>query len=242
MPSLASVGSLVRLLCRRRWGELGATLARGTFPAAVFRWNVFYVFRLVGNVAASRRDRPHLEVRWGGPEDGDALQGIRPRAEGYGDNFTRGHRLVIGEVEGVPVACAWLELQAVHVSRPNAYSFEVPARAAWLYGSEIAPSFRGRGLFRKLHRGIMNLLAELGRDTLYSAVERDNTVALRANRAIGARALWEYRVFRFLGTTWHDARPLLPGVGRRHRGFGHWSGSDAAGRAIEWRDQLPVTR
>ncbi len=242
MPFPGSVGSLLRLLRERRWNALGATLSRGTFPAALFRWNVMFIFRLAGRVVLPERDRPQLRVRWGDSRDEGALQRIRPRAGGYEGNFARGHRLVIGEVEGLPVACVWLELGPVHVSRPNAYSFAIPRDGVWLYGTEIVPAFRGRGLFRLLYHGTLGLLAEIDRTRIYSAVERENVVALRANDAIGACRLWEYRVLRLAGLTWHDARPLAPGVGRRHMGVGKWSGADATACAAEAVDQLPVTR
>ena len=225
MRFISSLRSFFFSLRRSYLRDIAVTFSRGVFPPAFFRWNTMFIFRF-DQVAAAVENRVTPRFRWGSPEDEPLIQRIRFREEGYRENFLRGDRVLLAEVGEEPVGCLWVEGSPLHRSRPNAYIFDVGGEGAWVYGVEIAPAWRGQGLVRPLYRTALARLRELGRARIYMAVEQDNVASLRASYALGAVLLWEYRVLRLAGITWHEAIPWVPGLGPPVRGFGSWPGSD----------------
>ncbi len=208
----------------RDWRSLAAHTLRGLFPAAAFRVHRTIVVRLHAPAPGARAD---VTVRRGTRTDLALLPRIKARERGFEAEWSAGCTLFLAEIGGVPAGFEWIDHAPRHVSPPNAYAFALPPGSAWAFGVEVAPAFRGRGVFHALAAGALADLAANGVARVYSAVLADNTASLHAHRRAGFAALYEVLVVRFAGLVWHHARPLLPGF-VPSRGWGRWAGEDPA--------------
>jgi len=224
------IRTFLRLWREGKRDEIRAALNRQLMPAWFFRRNEMVITRL-SRVRPLPRPLENVTVRWGTPADEDALLRIRPREDGYGRNFAKGDLLVVGEVSGEVASFNWFETDRVHVSRANAYTFDMGEGAAWVYGFEVEPRFRMSGVFHKHWVVAMELLAERGIGRVYGSIQADNPRSIKSHRRLGFEILYTFRVLRLGGMIHHAAIPS-EGTGLpASRGFGRWHGADTtAGR------------
>ena len=201
---ISPIPSTLRGLLREgRWASLRATALRGVLPAPVFRWNRLRIERIS---LENARDAPPLngyahEVHWAGPDDIGVLLSVRDKPDAFERSFRKGCWCAVGVLEGEPVSMSWVETDAWHVSRANAYQVKLPAGAGWHVGSYVRDDLRGRGLYAHHTLGLLRKLREQGLSQLYCAVEADNPASRRAHERVGYEPVFELRVLRLLGLT-----------------------------------------
>lgn len=234
---MAKSGTLLSLVKNRDTQALKQVLSRSLFPAWAFRTNRMLLARL-REVRKLPRALPRITIRWGGAEDLDALQAVRPRKNGYGCHLDSGKLLVVGELDGRVASFNWFELGEVHSSGPNGYEFVLGPSAAWAFGFEVAPDARMSGIFHKHWFEAMGLLLERGLSTVYGSIQGDNPRSVNSHRRLGFELLYDFELMRVVGIERFRVQPLyregLPTI----RGFGMWRGRDES----DALDQDPSTR
>jgi RimJ/RimL family protein N-acetyltransferase len=118
---------------------------------------------------------------------------------------------------------SWVETDAWHVSRANAYRVKLPAGAGWHIGSYVREDLRGRGLYAHHTLGLLRKLRQEGLAQLYCSVQADNLPSRSAHEKVGYQPVFELQVLRLLGLTVCSLRDRRNGVPQRPERFlGPW--------------------
>lgn len=222
---MGALGTLVRLAREGKRDELKALVTRGLFPAWAYRDNALAIVRL-RQPRPLPRPLPQVTIREATPADEPLFQRVRPRRGGYAVNFAKGSIAFLGEVSGEPAAFGWFELGERHLSETNGYTFALGPGAAWAWGIEVEPRFRLSGIFHKYWVETLPRLAPRGVDRVLGSIQADNPLSVNSHRRLGFELLYQFRVVRLAGMTWHRADPG-EGTGLpASRGPGVWHGRD----------------
>ncbi len=187
---------------KRIWRGARERLFRGIRPPWLFRWHDGEFATLIairGDSTASSR----FVVRWVGPEEMDLLLAVRPRRATFESLFARGHRCAVGFDAGSPVSMNWLTGQRVHVSRTNAFAFDVGEGGAWSFGDFVREDCRRRGYFRAHLAGLLRLLREEGKSSLFCAMFHEDRRSVEAHVKAGYQVFSRVRSLRVAGMTVH---------------------------------------
>jgi hypothetical protein len=216
-----------------RRGQLALLLESVAPPALLHRDDLLIIG--MRRVLPLSRSSDRITVRWAGPEDVPRLETIRPRPPresrlrgglGYARRFESGWRCVIGELDGEPASMSWLIFGDWHESAMSGFTFRLGPSACWLTDMFVRPAFRGTSVFHTHWVEAMALLAGVGIDAWYSAVEAGNDRARRSFLRIGCEVLYRYRMLRLAGLIHHSARPAEGLDAPSSRGWVRWVGSD----------------
>lgn len=211
----------LRFVREGRFRALRATVARGLFPAPLFRRNRL-IIAATEQVPEPARPLPGFELHWGSRRDLPRLSKVRNRPREFERFLEAGCLCLLGAVDGEPVSFSWIELEHSHVSRPNAYCFPLGQGAAWAFGFSSIRGLEDRELFHHHWWNKMRLLGEAGIREVFLAVQSDDQQERTAHRVAGFEMVFELDLLRICGATFHRVGDLSRGGARLSAGFGSW--------------------
>ena len=215
------VRTALRFVREGRFRALRATVARGLFPAPVFRRNRL-IIAAVEDVPSPSGLLPGFDLRWGSRRDLPRLVKVRNRPREFEQFFGAGCLCLLGELAGEPASFSWIELEHSHVSRPNAYCFPLGPGAAWAFGFTGIRGIEDEELFHHHWWWKMRLLKDAGISEVFLAVQSDDELERRAHRNAGFEMVFELDLLRVCGATFHRVGDLSRGGARLSAGFGSW--------------------
>lgn len=186
----------------RIWRGARERVFRGVRPPWLFRWHDGE-FAELSHVREDSAASSGFSVRWVGPEEMDLLLAVRARRATFESSFARGHRCALGIDAGSPVSMNWLTGQRVHVSRANAFTFDVGEQGAWSFGDFVREDCRRRGYLRAHLTGLMKILREEGKSSLFCAMFHEDRRSVGAHLKAGYQVFSRVRSLRVGGVTVH---------------------------------------
>lgn len=154
-----------------------------------------------------KRIMDRFEMRFATADDIELLRGLIPNKSvaSFQERFDRHDTCGICIQNGKCLAVLWLCSERVQYEKKLNCKFLIPDNSAWVYDVYVHKNYRSRGIYMALALWVE---ANIEFDRYYGFMIDNNNASLKSHDRLGAKIVYEIRVFSLFGAVRHSLLDL----------------------------------